>query len=123
MPSLRRVIPIFSIVGMLVLGFAFASAHAEETGAPSSSAQTQPQGVDADAKRMPQLEKEGVHVFGKANRLWLALQPKALEEQKAVIPRLCAPIRSIAWSGEPSGEIKFVPEPDHWVLSWQQPKT
>ena len=65
----------------------------------------------------------GVHIFGKANRLWLALQPKALEEQKAVIPRLCAPIRSIGWSGDASDEIKFVPEPDHWVFSWKQPGT
>ena len=53
--------------------------------------------------------------------LTLELSEEALVNKKAVMPRLCAPIRSLFWKGAKDRLLKFVPEPNEWVFSWKEP--
>ena len=62
-----------------------------------------------------------VSVHQLENTLWLSLGEEAMQQKKAIIPRLCAPIRSIRWKDDPDAEIKFTPEPGEWLFAWKAP--
>lgn len=51
--------------------------------------------VRKDAKSWPQLNSDGVSAFVSAKVLWLRLDAGTVKSGKAVIPRLCSPIRSV----------------------------
>jgi hypothetical protein len=61
-----------------------------------------------------------VRVDLEGRTLFLELGPNAWKEKRAVVPRLCTPIRSIRWKDDSQAEIRFVPEPDKWIFSWKQ---
>ncbi len=71
------------------------------------------------AKPWRQLDSEGVTAHVHQKTVWLRLDASAVKKQKVVIPRICSPIRSIRWKGQPEAEIKFWPEPQEWVFSWK----
>lgn len=119
MPSRTLTVLLVPLFALVIAGADARLARGDDSGQRSDSASETPPGIDPGAARMPDLETVYVKVFGKENRLWLVLNAKALAEQKAVIPRLCSPIRSIGWSGSSREEIKFAPEPDEWVFSWK----
>lgn len=72
-----------------------------------------------EAKPWPQLSSNGVSAYVNGKTLWLRLDASVLKNRNAVIPRLCAPIRSIRWKDQSDSEIKFWPEPQEWVFSWK----
>ncbi len=74
-----------------------------------------PEGVKPSAR----LSSKGVRAYVLDQTLWLQLDSDAAKRSKVVIPRLCAPIRSFRWKDDPNAELKFVPEPQHWVFSWK----
>lgn len=79
--------------------------------------------VSGDAKPWPELSDDALKVLVQDKAIFLTLKPKALQERKAVIPRLSAPIRSIRWVKDPDTAIKFWPEQEEWLFSWkEQPK-
>lgn len=74
-----------------------------------------------DAQRAESFSSSGVVVFERGTTLWLQLKAEAIAERRAILPRLCAPIRSWRWRNDSDAELKFVPEPTNWVFSWKQP--
>lgn len=71
-----------------------------------------------DAKPWPQISGDGISASVSGKTIWLQLDANAANSKRAVISRLCAPIRAMHWKGHPDMELKFVPEPQHWVFSW-----
>lgn len=76
-------------------------------------------GVPKDAKNWPELNSEGVSAYVSGKRLWLRLDANTLKSRKAVIPRLCAPIRSIQWKGHPDADLRIRPAQQEWTFSWK----
>lgn len=71
------------------------------------------------AKPWPQISRDGVAAYVSDETLWLEIDANAALNKKALVPRLCAPIRSLRWKDHPDMELKFVPEPQEWVFSWK----
>ena len=84
-----------------------------------SRAPGQDKTTSADAKHWSELDRDGVSAFLDGKTLLLKLNADVLKNRKAVISRLSAPVRSIAWQGQAKSEIKFWPEIDEWVFSWK----
>ena len=51
--------------------------------------------------------------------LWLKLDANTVKSKKAVMPRLCAPIRAIGWKGQPDADLKIRPAQQDWTFSWK----
>ena len=102
--NLSRITLALTIIQYLPLANAFGQQNHE---APKQS------------KPWTQLSSEGVtaHVSGKT--LSLQLDAKAVTSKKAVIARLCAPIRSIQWKGHPEAELKILPTQQEWSFVWK----
>ena len=65
------------------------------------------------------LSTAGVSAVIDENTLALQLEPATIDAGKVIIPRLCAPIRSIGWKDHPDAELQFLPEPEKWIFSWE----
>ena len=65
------------------------------------------------------LSSEDVEVSCSGSLLSLKPNPSAISKKKFSIPRLCAPLKSIAWESGEGPSIKFVPEIHEWVFSWK----
>lgn len=74
--------------------------------------------IPGDAKPSKSLSDETVEVFTAQNTLWLRPHEAGFKTGKIIIPRLYAPIRSIAWVSATGSEIKFTPEPTEWIFSF-----
>lgn len=88
-------------------------------GAFATDALGQTSGVPKDATAWHQLNGEGVSAYVYGKRLWLQLDANTLKTRKAVIPRLCAAIRSIQWKGHPKADLKIRPAQQAWTFSWK----
>jgi hypothetical protein len=77
--------------------------------------------VPENAMQKTPLGSSEVTVYQLEKTLWLSLGERALQRKQAVIPRLCAPIRSIHWKDDPKAEVTFTPEPGEWLFSWKAP--
>lgn len=55
--------------------------------------------------------------------LVIHVNDEGLSQGKVSLKRLCAPIRSMGWKGQPDRLLKFTPETDHWVFSWKRAPT
>jgi len=71
------------------------------------------------AKTWADVSNETVDVQLAGETIWLQPKASALEEGKATIRRIAAPIRSIQWLNAPDRAIKFWPEQEEWVFSWK----
>lgn len=71
------------------------------------------------AKLLKQFSNDGVKVYRLNRALWLSPNASGLAKKKLVMPRLCAPIKSIRWKDRSQSEIKFRPEPAEWIFSWK----
>ena len=91
------------------------TAFVSQTTSPAAAFAETPEG----ATLRTDLSSDDVQVFGLDNTLWLQLAPGALARKQADIPRLCAPLREMKWNSAPDAELKIVPEPDHWRVSWK----
>jgi hypothetical protein len=77
-------------------------------------------GVPAGATVVEALSSDGATAHVEGQRVWLVVGQEGLERRRVVIPRLCAPVRSIRWMGDESREgIELGPEPGEWVISWK----
>ena len=75
--------------------------------------------IPANASPRPELSRKGSSVYLAGNTLWLKLDGNAMKTRKVVIPRLCAPIRSIGWRGQPDAELKIRPAQQEWTFTWK----
>lgn len=89
-------------------------------GQASDSIATSAVGLPEGAKAIEQFAKDGLSVYGYENTLWLLLDSDSIQRRKAMLPRMCASIRSFRWKNETDVKLKFVPEPEEWVFSWEE---
>lgn len=75
--------------------------------------------VPKEATVWRQLSSDGIQAVVHDKTVWLQLDPSVANSGKAIIPRLCAPIRSFRWKDQSKAELKFLPEPKQWVFSWK----
>lgn len=75
--------------------------------------------IPSEAKPAPQLSSPAAAAFVLENTIWLRATEKGLQQGKIEIPRLCAPIRSIAWSATNGSKIEINPEPSTWIISFK----
>ncbi|MCA9058409.1 MAG: hypothetical protein KDA96_26220 [Planctomycetaceae bacterium] len=73
-----------------------------------------------EGRQLPALSGDTVTVNGNGRTVWLHPTDAGLQQKQMVIPRLCAPIRSIRWTSESDAEIRFTPELTTWAFSWQE---
>ena len=72
----------------------------------------------AEPERFNVADSQGVTATRDHTTLYLAVDAEVQGPIK--IPRLAAPLRSMAWQGSTSNDgISLKPEPDHWVLKWK----
>jgi hypothetical protein len=76
-------------------------------------------GLPEDAAPFADLDGEGVTAYRREQTIWLVLDPVAVERKWIEIPRLCAPIHSLGWKNHLDHTLDFVPEIQHWRLSWK----
>lgn len=77
------------------------------------------QQVSKKAVAWPQLDSVGVSAFVHGKTLWLKLDGDAVKNKKVVIPRLCAPIRSIQSIGRPLEDLRIRPAQQEWTIAWK----
>ena len=75
------------------------------------------------AKPWPHVGSERVSAVVDGKKLWLKLDETTLSDKKVVVPRLCAPIRSISWLGQPDADLAIRPAQKEWTLSWKSAPT
>ena len=75
--------------------------------------------IPPNAKPWAEVSSDGVAAFIDGRSLWLKLDADTIKSRKAVLPRLCAPIRSIAWKGQPAADLKIRPAQQEWTISWK----
>lgn len=78
--------------------------------------------ADAKPERFKAADSEGVHATRYGNILTLKIDADA--KQPITIPRLAAPLRSIAWDGVEAGQdnghgLGLKPKPATWVIDWK----
>lgn len=86
--------------------------------APAAEVATQDT-IPTNANPWPELNRGGVSVHVDGKTLWLKLDADRLKSKQAVLPRLCAPIRSIRWKGQPEADLKIRPAQQEWTFSWK----
>ena len=79
--------------------------------------------VSNSAKPWPQVSREGTSAFVDGKTLWLQLDANTVNGKKAVMPRLCAPIRSVGWKGQPDSDLKIRPAQQEWRFTWKEAPT
>lgn len=78
------------------------------------------EGVPEGATAVEALTRDGTAAYVEGQTVWLVVGDDALQKRRVVIPRLCAPVRSIHWAHDESRDgIELVPEPKEWVISWK----
>lgn len=85
----------------------------------AGDAQGQVKPKSDDARAWPQLNSNGVTASVSGKTLWLQLEPDVVRSGKVLIPRLCAPIRSIQWKGHPDADLKIKPAQQEWTFHWK----
>ena len=75
--------------------------------------------ISTNAKPWPQVSREGTSAYVDGNTLWLKLNADTVKSRKAVMPRLCAPIRSIGWKDHPNSDLTIRPAQQEWTFSWK----
>lgn len=66
------------------------------------------------------LSNELVAVERHGANLHLRVLPPGRDKKQVVIPRLCAPMRSMRWQDHPDVNLKFTPEQTEWVFAWDE---
>ena len=99
-----------TLVAVLVLAAFAAEANAQRD-------------IPTSAKPWPEVSREGTSASVDGNTLWLKLDSNALKSKAVVMPRLCAPIRSIGWKGQPDAALKVRPSQQEWKFSWKAAPT
>lgn len=73
--------------------------------------------AEAEPKRFKAADAEGVTASRDATTLYLEVDPEVKGPIR--IPRLAAPVVLMTWRGSITDDgIKLRPEPDHWVINW-----
>ena len=75
--------------------------------------------IPRNSKPWPQVSSEGVSAYVDGETLWLKVDVATLKSKSAVMPRLCAAIRSIGWKGHPVSDLKIRPAQQEWTFSWK----
>jgi hypothetical protein len=90
---------------------------------PADAEPDKPASLPTDAARISLLSGDGVTAYqsGDLRALWLVVDPVELADGDVTLPRCHAPIRAMGWKDDSDRELKFVPEPERWRFSWNEP--
>ena len=78
-------------------------------------------GLQDEAKLWKELSSDEATAYRHEKIVWLGVNTLGMKNRKVIIPRVCAPIKSISWNYGSDKDIKFWPEPDEWIFSWKVP--